>query len=88
MSSQDFSKLHQTLGRIEGTQESILVRLDKMNGSFVKHVEDNNTTFYRLDDRIDQNSNKISYMNGKAAGIGGLSAGVVLGIIELIKKFT
>lgn len=39
----DFQTIHHTLGRIEGTQENIVARLDKINGSVAKNT---NWRFY------------------------------------------
>lgn len=37
MPTEEFSAIHHALGRIEGAQESIITRLDKINGSVAKN---------------------------------------------------
>lgn len=68
--------LFQKMGQIEGKVDSIITRLDRMDGRFCAH-----------DDRINKVEGNVDEMRGKAVMAGGITAFIISVIGVLIAWF-
>jgi len=80
------SELQRALGRIEGTQQAIIARLDSMNGSMREHTQEDDLRFNAQEKRISNIENIETYRKGQMAVFAGGAGLLVTLLWEYIKR--